>query len=188
MWAGCFSEIRDAEVRVQTVQQLQRVAGGRGGSRFRRVEAMLMMDLENFMAAFAEWQVEALPLLETARSAVDQWRVDDLACEQLRRAVQRSYKQARKALAQANEKRTADCFHEFRSKAKLLWYQLRILQPINQVVLKTFNDEMDALGALLGRAHDLSFVGERLRHSDGTEQWQREAAKLIAIVKVGEGI
>src|SRR5580704_11648099 len=83
------SEIRDAEVRLQTVRELQGITQRRGHSgAFPKLEGMLMMELENFMAAFAEWQIQAVPMLERAHANVDCWPLDDFSCRQLRRAVQ----------------------------------------------------------------------------------------------------
>src|SRR2546430_4446538 len=61
-----ISEIRDAEVRLQTVRQLQGLTHrrGRGRPAYRQLETMLVLELENFMAAFAEWQTLAIPMLE----------------------------------------------------------------------------------------------------------------------------
>src|SRR5207245_7408447 len=106
--------------------------------------------------------------------------------KQLCRAVQATYKQARKALAKATANPTAENFHAFRTKAKTLWYQLRILRPINPVVLKTLSDDLRSLGDLLGRAHDLSFLGERLRNEHGKSEWQREGHKLLAVIEVSQ--
>src|SRR6266478_7412305 len=54
--ARLISEIRDAEVRLQTVRQLQGITHRRGRAAYGKLEAMLTLELENFMAAFAEWQ------------------------------------------------------------------------------------------------------------------------------------
>jgi CHAD domain-containing protein len=180
------SEIRDAEVRLQTVRELQRIKRRQGDARYQKLEEMLVMELENFMAAFAEWQAQAIPMLEKACDALNCWELDNFNCKQLRCAVQASYKEARDALADAKADPTPENFHEFRSKVKVLWYQLRILRPINAVVLKSLGEELGALGSLLGHAHDLSFLGERLRGEEGKSQWQREGQKLLAVIEVGE--
>ena len=180
------SDIRDAEVRLQTVRQLQEASQRNGRGAYEKLEAMLMLELENFMAAFAEWQKQAVPLLEQTGSAIDQWALNQFTCKQLRGAVQASYKQARKALAKATADPTTENFHAFRTKAKTLWYQLRILRPINPVVLKTLSDDLHSLGDLLGRAHDLSFLSERLRSEHGKSQWQREGHKLLAVIEVSQ--
>src|SRR5213083_1553413 len=95
------SDIRDAEVRLQTVRQLQEITQRNGRGAYEKLEAMLTLELENFMAAFAEWQTQAVPMLEQASSALNHWTLDQFNCKQLSGPVQASYKQARQALAEA---------------------------------------------------------------------------------------
>lgn len=180
------SDIRDAEVRLQTVRQLQEVTQRNGRGAYKKLEVMLTLELENFMAAFAEWQTQAVPMLEQAASALNHWTLDQFNCNQLSGAVQASYKQARQKLAEATANPSAENFHAFRTRAKTLWYQLRILRPVNPVVLKSLADDLRSLADLLGRAHDLSFLGARLRNEHGKSQWQREGHKLLAIIEVSQ--
>lgn len=181
-----ISEIRDAEVRLQTVRQLQELTRRQKRCNFRKVEEMLTLELENFIAAFAEWQGQAIPILKRLRNEIDNWPVDQLDCKQLRRAVQQTYKCGRDALAEAKADSNAENFHAFRTEAKQLWYQLRILRPVNPVVLKNLIDELQALGDLLGRAHDLNFLGERLRRERGRSQLEREGHELVAVIEASE--
>jgi hypothetical protein len=53
-------------------------------------------------------------------------------------------------------------------------------------VLKTLSDDLHSIGDLLGRAHDLSFLGERLRREHGKSKWQREGHRLLAIIEVSQ--
>jgi len=184
--ARLTSDIRDAEVRLQTVRELQEVTQRDGHGTYGNLEVMLTLELENFMAAFAEWQTQAVPLLEQAASAVDCWTLDQFSCKQLCCAVQESYRRGRRALATATADPTTENFHQFRTRAKTLWYQLRILQPVNPVVLKTLSDDLHSLGDLLGRAHDLSFLAERLRSEHGKSKWEREGQRLLAVIEVSQ--
>jgi len=63
---------------------------------------------------------------------------------------------------------------------------LRILRPINPIVLKNLSDDLRALANLLGRAHDLSFLGDRLRDGDQESEWEREGHKLLAVIEVSQ--
>jgi hypothetical protein len=54
------------------------------------------------------------------------------------------------------------------------------------VVLRNLGDDLRALGDLLGRAHDLSFLGDRLRGEHGNSEWQREGHKLLAVIEVSQ--
>ena len=169
-----ISEIRDAEVRLQTVRQLQSINRRQRRRSYQKIEETLMLELEHFLAAFAEWQTQAVPMLECVRAEIDHWPIDQFNFAQFGRSVQATYKRGRVALAAAKRTPTAECFHVFRTQTKQLWYQLRILRPVNPMVLKNLTDELSSLGDLLGRAHDLSFLGDRLRQESSGKAWQRE--------------
>ena len=180
-----ISEIRDAEVRLETVRQLQKVTRPRRQC-YQNVEEILAHELENFVAAFAEWQSQAVPILERARDDIDIWAVDQFDLIQLRRSIQGTYKRGRDALAAAKRVGSAESFHHFRKEAKQLWYQLRILRPVNLVVLKTLSAELGSLGELLGRAHDLDFLAERMRQEPDETTWQREGHELLAVIEASQ--
>ena len=181
-----ISEVRDAEVRLQTVRELQSITRRHGKSAYRSVELALMLELESFMGAFADWQSHALPVLEQALAATDHWALDHFKARELRCAVQLTYKCARNALAHARNHPTVENFHEVRKESKTLWHQLRILRPINQVVLKTVTDDLKAVADLLGRAHDLTFLGDRISVDQGNGGWRREGDKLLAVIEVSQ--
>jgi len=181
-----ISEIRDAEVRLQTVRELQNATRRQRRRSFEKLEEILMLELENFVAAFAEWQGQAIPILERVRDEISCWPIDQLGFEQFRRAVQSTYKRGRNALSEAKRTRTTDSFHMFRREAKQLGYQLRILRPTNSVVLKSLSDDLGALGDLLGRAHDLSFLADRLRQEPERAAWQREGRQLLAVIEASQ--
>jgi CHAD domain-containing protein len=181
-----ISEIRDSEVRLQTVQQLQGITRRHQRRNYQKLEQMLALELENFVAAFAEWHSQAIPMLKSVLDKTDNWAVDQFSCKQLRRAVQTAYKRGRNALAEAKKNPSTESFHLFRSEAKQLWYHLRILRPVNPVVLNNLTDELNSLGELLGRAHDLGFLGERLRTEHGRSEWQREGQQLLAVIETSQ--
>ena len=181
-----ISDIRDAEVRLQTVRQLQGIKRRQKRRSYAKVEELLVLELENFMAAFAEWQAQAAPMLLRAREELEIWSVEKFGPAQLCCALQQSYKSARQGLAAAKASSTPEDFHAFRSKAKQLWYQLRLVRPADPVVLKNLTDELHAIGDLLGRAHDLSFLGDRLRQDRGRSAAEREAHNLLAVIEASE--
>jgi len=184
--ARSISDVRDAEVRLATVRQLQSIRPRRGRAPYRQLEDMLTLELQNFVAGFAEWQSQMIPLLKQAQASIDCWPVHHFDSRQLRRAVQSGYKKARRSLDEARKNPSPEAFHDFRSHAKVLFYQLRILRPINPVVLKNLSEELKSVGELLGRAHDLTFLGDRLRRDKEPNGWQKEGHKLLAVLEVSQ--
>jgi CHAD domain-containing protein len=184
--ARLISDVRDAEVRLQTVRQFNRVNKRRGENDYTNLEQMLQSELQNFIAASAGWQTQAVTMLQYARTSIDHWALAHFSSKELCRTVQARYRRARRALARATANPTAENFHVFRTETKTLWYQVRILRPINPVVLKNLSEGLGTLGDLLGRAHDLNFLGERLRSEDGELEWQREAQKLLTVIETSQ--
>ena len=178
--ARLISEIRDAEVRLQTVKQLRNLSSWRKDRNFWETEELLAFELDSFLAAFSGWQDEARTKLSRARDRMVKWPLGNVTCKTLRRATQGSYKRGREALRCALRKPSAKKFHAFRKGAKQLWYQLRILRPIHPVVLKDLAGELKTIGQHLGHAHDLSFLAARLRSSgSGRKQGGRILGALI---------
>src|SRR5438067_7659440 len=88
--ARLISDVRDAEVRLQTVRQSQEITRRTSQQTFRKTEELLLAELEHFMAAFAGWQKQAAPELEEAE--IKEWPIEDLDCKDIRCAAQRAYK------------------------------------------------------------------------------------------------
>src|SRR5437763_12140166 len=183
--ARLISDVRDAEVRLQTVRQLQEITCRTSQRTFRKTEKLLLAELEHFLAAFAGWQKQAAPQLEKLLDEIEAWPVEDLDCKEIRCAMQRSYKCGRDALDCAQAKPTPENFHDFRSEAKRLLYQLRILGPINPLVIRALIDDLDSVAEVFGRSHDLYFLGERLRRDDAQTAGQ-ETRELVAVIEVSE--
>ena len=182
-----ISELRDAEVRLQTVRQLQGFA--HRDKKYRQLEEMLDYELENFAAAFSDWPRQAVPMLKRIRTKIESWPIDHFNHKKLRRAVQRSYRRARKALEVAKARPSPETFHAFRSEAKQLGYELRVLRPVNPVVLDNLTGELRLLGELLGRVHDLGFLDERLRREGGHSRVAHQARQLLAVTEAtGSGL
>jgi CHAD domain-containing protein len=130
-----------------------------------------------------DWGNSAIPQLERAFDEAEQWPIDDYRAKELQRAVQRSYKSGRRALAAAKAKPSARKFHELRKQVKLLGYQLGILRPLNHVVVGSVSGELTDLGHLLGRVHDLTFLADRLRQERSEKHGGKQDDELLAVIE-----
>ncbi len=172
-----ISDLRDAHVRLQTVIQL------REENRFPRIEALLSLERESFSAAFADWQQQAIPRLQSVRARLLKWPLARLNWKQICAAVEKTYKRGQRRLAKTIKDPTPENFHSWRKRVKDLWYQLRILQPLNRVVLTEMAHEAEILGELLGREHDLHFLWTRLEKETGDKALRDELAQLGKLVR-----
>ena len=177
------SDLRDAQVRWQTLIQLRdETAKGPKNIPFRGVEELLSLERESFSAAFAGWQRQATPQLERVEARLLKWPLNDVTWKQICGAVCKIYKRGQRGLAKAISDPEPENFHAWRKRVKDLWYQLRILQPLNRAVLTEMDHDADVLGEILGCEHDLEFLWVRLEKENGDEALRDELAKLQKLI------
>ena len=173
------SDLRDAHVRFQTLIQLRDDAK----QQFPRIEELLSMERESFSAAFAGWQKQAIPKLERVGERLSKWPVSGITWKQICGVVAKSYRRGQNRLAKALKKRDPESFHAWRMSVKELWYQLRILRPLNRLVLDEIASDAKTLGELLGRAHDFAFLLTRLDKERGDQALYGELVQLQRLIQ-----
>jgi CHAD domain-containing protein len=177
------SDLRDAQVRLQTLIQLRdETAKGPEDSPFSRIEELLSLERESFSAAFAGWQKQAIPQLERVEARLLKWPLEGLTWKQVCGAVGKIYKRGQRGLAKTINDPESENFHAWRKRVKDIWYQLRILQPLNRVVLTEMAHDAEVLGELLGREHDLDFLWRRLEKESSDEALRDELAQLEKLI------
>jgi len=178
------SDLRDAQVRLQTLIQLRdETAKGPKNIPFRGVEELLSLERESFSAAFAGWQRQAIPQLERVEARLLKWSLEGLTWKQICGAVCKIYKRGQRGLAKTINDPEPENFHAWRKRVKDLWYQLRILQPLNRMVLTEMAHDAEVLGELLGCEHDLAFLWARLEKESGDAALRDELAQLEKLIR-----
>jgi CHAD domain-containing protein len=178
------SDLRDAQVRLQTLIQLRDdTAKGPEDSPFSRIEELLSLERESFSAAFAGWQKQAIPQLERVEARLLKWPLEGLTWKQICGAVGKIYKRGQRGLAKTIDDPEPENFHAWRKRVKDIWYQLRILQPLNRLVLTEMARDAEVLGELLGGEHDLNFLWARLETEKGDEALRDELAQLETLIR-----
>ena len=92
----------------------------------------------------------------------------------------RSYRDGRAALKRVRAEDSAENVHEFRKRAKDLWYQLRLLRDAWPGLLGPTAEEAHELTELLGDHHDLAVLAEDLDARAGLVAGREEFQTLIA--------
>ena len=151
---------------------------------FPLTEELLLLERESFSAAFAGWQKEAIPQLENVKARLMAWPLDNLTWAQICNAVCKVYRRGQRALAKVIDDPDPDSedFHAWRKRVKDLWYELRILQPLNRTVLEEMAHDAEVLGELLGREHDLNFLWARLERESADEALADELERLHKLI------
>src|SRR5437762_9552347 len=173
------SDLRDAHVRLQTLIQLRDDAD----QQFPRLEELLSMERESFSAAFARWHKQAIPKLKSARERLLKSTLTVMTWKQICGVVAKTYRRGQVKLAKALKKRDPESFHVWRMSVKELWYQLRVLRPLNRLVLEEIASDAKTLGELLGRAHDFAFLLTRLDKERGDQTLYDELAQLQKLIR-----
>jgi CHAD domain-containing protein len=177
------SDLRDSQVRLQTLIQLRDKKAKDRKNYLPHIEELLSLERESFSAAFAGWQKQAIPQLERVEARLLKWPLDGLTWKQICSAVCKIYKRGQRGLAKTINHPDPENFHAWRKRVKDLWYQLRILQPLNRAVLTEMAHDADVLGELLGSEHDLTFLWARLEKESGDETLRDELAQLEKLVR-----
>jgi CHAD domain-containing protein len=178
------SDLRDAQVRLQTLIQLRDEAAKKSDKNpFPHIEELLSLERESFSAAFAGWQKQAIPKLERVRERLASWPLDRITWKQICGAVEKIYKRGQRGLAKTIKKPIPENYHAWRKRVKDIWYQLRILQPLNRFVLEEMAHDAEVLGELLGREHDFDFLMERLEKESGDDALRDELTRLQKLVR-----
>ena len=178
------SDLRDAQVRLQTLVQLHaESAKGPEDNPFPHLEELLSLERESFSAAFAGWQKQAIPKLERVGERLSKWPLAGITWKQVCGTVGKTYKLGQRGLAKTIKKPEPENFHAWRKRVKDVWYQLRILQPLNRVVLEKIAADAEVLGELLGREHDFNFLLARLENERGDEALHDELMQLQKLIR-----
>jgi CHAD domain-containing protein len=178
------SDLRDAQVRLQTFNKLRDKAAKKnsGHQFFPHTHELLMLERESFSAAFAGWQKEAIPQLKKVKARLMVWPLDELNWKQICKAVFKIYRRGHRALATTIDDPDAENFHAWRKRVKDVWYQLRILRPLNRTVMEEIAEDAEMLSELLGTEHDLNFLRVRLEKESGDEALADELAGLQKLI------
>jgi CHAD domain-containing protein len=190
-----LSGTRDADVLVATAGTLAEHAAG-------RLPADVFEQLREALAAEARAArggeggdaggvpelADVLERLRVAELRVEAWPLHDADWDTVLAGLSRAYARGRAAFATARAKPTPERLHEWRKRAKDLWYQQRLLTPAWPGVLAAQAEEAHALTELLGDDHDLAVLAERLAApAPLPPAVDAERAALLALVEQRSG-
>ncbi len=126
----------------------------------------------------------AAEAIEAGRVGITQWPLRADSWELVRPGLSAGYRRGRRALKQTLEEPSAANVHEWRKRAKDLWYQLRILRDAWPELLGETADQAHELADLLGDHHDLAVLAEDLAGRE--EPLEREAFEASIQRRQGE--
>ena len=103
---------------------------------------------------------EIVPAIIEFRKRLSKMRLSPNGFGLLEPGLQCTYKQGRKARAQAKKHPTADAFHQWRKRVKDHWYHARLLSEVANPDWSRRLDRLEVLEGLLGDDHNLAVLSE----------------------------
>ena len=193
-----LSDTRDAEIKVETLDDLERRFGeefpAAGAEHWRRD-----LERERYAAAadsggeVAERVEEAVAMIDAGRAELAAWELGRDSWKLVAPGLLAAYAGGREALAEVRAEPSEEGVHEWRKRAKDLWYQLRVLRELWPEVLGETAEQAHDLADLLGDHHDLAVLAADLGSRDTVEPEairalieRRQAELLASAVALGE--
>jgi CHAD domain-containing protein len=178
-----LSLVRDADVMIEALGKIaDRYAGQFPSTSVEAIRGRLEHDRE---VARLELMASGAPEagaedLKSALARVGGWRLKAGGWKAIGPGLERGYRDGRKAFAVARKEPTAENLHEWRKRAKDLWYHLRLLEEIAPHTVSAHAKDAHLLSDLLGDDHDLAVLRDSVQAS-AKEVPVDTAAVLVAI-------
>lgn len=161
-----LSELRDAGALIGVLDELRKrphsADAGKSFSSVRRVLSEQKRHLEK-AAATRPLKPQLTATLKQAQSSVRYWPLETDGFEAVEAGLERTFRDGRKAMAQARKTGRREDFHEWRKRVKDHWYQVRLLQKIWGEVMVAYENSLKALEDALGEDLNLALLEERVR-------------------------
>ena len=162
-----LSASRDAEVKLATLKGLEERFGGvlpvapaLAWNEMLRAEreAIATSPDDEIAAAIAA----AIEQIEAGGARIANWKLKHDSWKLIEPGLDRGYREGRKALRRAAKDRDPASVHEFRKRAKDLWYEQRLLAGCWPSLMDESAKQAHQLSELLGDHHDLAVLAEDL--------------------------
>ncbi|MGN6586925.1 MAG: CHAD domain-containing protein [Solirubrobacterales bacterium] len=157
-----LSQARDAEVKLETLAALSR----QGELPAEAVETWRQgLDSDRKAAANIDRKramAKAIELIAAGLASIEDWQLEGDSWKTIAAPLRRTYRRGRRAIEVAEASRGEEDFHEWRKRAKDLWYELRLLEVAWPQVLGANAKEAHRLAELLGEHHDFAALRKDL--------------------------
>jgi CHAD domain-containing protein len=178
-----LSLARDADVKIQALEKLaERYAGQFPRTSVDAIRAQLERDRQVARLQLTASGVPAAVAddLRAVLSRVDRWGLRTGGWKAIEPGLRRAYRDGRKANVRARKKPTVTNLHDWRKRAKDLWYHLRLLEQTAPHTVRAHAEDAHVLTELLGDDHDLAVLRESL--VTGSAEVPADTAPVVAAI------
>ncbi len=193
-----LSGSRDAEVKLETLLELRRRFTQLPTGPAAHWEGRLEEERDELAIALGDGAGgridEAIEAIESGREGIRRWSLEADSWSLLKPGLTQSYRDGREAMKGVLADPTTENVHEWRKRAKDLWYQLRIVADAWPELLGETVNQTHRLTDFLGDHHDLTVLAEDLRSRADLARRdafaaaieQRQGELLEAALEIGE--
>lgn len=121
---------------------------------------------------------KARKLIRAATLDASDWEMEH-SFDSLVGGVETTYQRGRKAMVRARKSGNPDDFHEWRKRAKYLWYQIRLLRNSSLSMLRPLARRLHDVSDALGDAHNLVLMQAEVESFDADDA-AKEAFRIVA--------
>jgi CHAD domain-containing protein len=163
--ARALSATRDAEVKLGTLESLAEREDDLPAAAVSAWRNILQRDRKAAAGAARDQPAlaEAISLIEAGLVEIRRWDFEGDSWGTVVGGLTRSYRRGRRAMKAAAKSRDEADIHQWRKRAKDLWYELRLFSGAWPPVLGASAEEAHRLSDLLGDHHDLAVLRIDLR-------------------------
>jgi CHAD domain-containing protein len=120
--------------------------------------------------------------LDKTRKAAKRWTTPGFDQPELFAAITASYRHSRTAMKGAGESRRSAAVHGWRKELKLLWYQLRLVNPLTRGIAPLVG-QLKRLETELGEDHNLVVLGATLRGCRDLRSMRAEVRQVAQLAR-----
>ncbi|MET0304944.1 MAG: CHAD domain-containing protein [Solirubrobacterales bacterium] len=162
-----LSPSRDAEAKLEALEDLcERFPGRLTPTDTSDWLDQLRRERDLAVAAAREGDADsvgaALEAVEAGRARIEAWPLATDSWQLVGPGIDRAYRRGRREMRRAAEEPSGANMHQWRKRAKDLWYHLRILRDARPKALRESLDQADRLADVLGDHHDLTVLRDDL--------------------------
>jgi CHAD domain-containing protein len=154
-----LAELRDAAVLIETIGSVAQ-DDALAAARQELTARKRSLDEQNPLDS-------AAASIQAALARVSAWTDVPNRWASVGKGLKRTYRQTRRAYADAVRQPTVEKRHEWRKQAKYLRHQLETLQPLCPEILEELAKQAEKLGKLLGDDHNLALLRQTLPSVSG---------------------
>lgn len=177
-----LSDVRDAQVAVDTYDELmERYLGALDSKGMRAIRRDLERRRREILrAAGLRSKISLIRKeLKRAPTRIRKWPLEGAGFELLNEGLRNSYARGRRRMRRAEKQRTTPAVHEWRKRAKDLWYHMRLLEGLWPDVVGGYASALSDLSSILGLHHDHDVLRHALDRLESIDTVHREALEAL---------